>query len=123
MFVNERTLMPIIVPLAPATSVTDRFPGYVSAVFAALGLDRSFIESEIAEMSDCRLARTNSRSLLGSLNEFVISAGRSVTTAPTTPWSSRSNWRKYLVLPCTEVTSLPTMNYAPSSPLWGMSGR
>ncbi len=70
-FVNERTLMPIIVPLAPATSVTQRFPGYASAVFAALGLDRSFIESEIAEMSDCRLAKTNSRSLLGSLNEFV----------------------------------------------------
>jgi hypothetical protein len=71
LFVNERTLMPIIVPLAPATSVTDRFPGHVSAVFAALGLDRSFIESEVAEMSDCRLAKTNSRSLLGSMNEFV----------------------------------------------------
>ena len=70
-FVNERALMPIMVPLAPATRVTQRFPGYASAVFAALGLDRLFIESEIAEMSDCRLAKTNSRSLLGSLNEFV----------------------------------------------------
>ncbi len=70
-FVNERTLMPIVVPLAPAASVTDRFPGHVSAVFTALGLDPSFIESEIAEMSDCRLAKTESRSLLGSMNEFV----------------------------------------------------
>ena len=70
-FVNERTLMPIVVPLAPAASVTDRFPGHVSEVFVALGLDRSFIESEIAEMSDCRLAKTTSRSLLGSMNEFV----------------------------------------------------
>lgn len=71
LFVNERTLMPIIVPLAPATSVTNRLPGHASAVFAALSLDRSFIESEIAEMSDCRLAKTESQSLLGSMNEFV----------------------------------------------------
>lgn len=71
LFVNERTLMPIVVPLAPASSVTGRFPDHASAVFAALGLDRSFIESEIAEMSDCRLAKTESRSLLGSMNEFV----------------------------------------------------
>ncbi len=71
LFVNERTLLPIILPLAPATSVTDRFPSHVSAVFAALGLDHLFIESEIAEMSDCRLAKTKSRSLLGSMNEFV----------------------------------------------------
>ena len=63
--------MPVVVPLAPATNVTDRFPGHASAVFAALGLDRSFIESEIAEMSDCLLAKTQSRSLLGSMNEFV----------------------------------------------------
>ena len=71
LFVNERTLMPIIVPLAPASSVTDRFPSHVAAVFVAIGLDRSFIESEVAEMSDCRLAKTNSRSVLGSMNEFA----------------------------------------------------
>ena len=70
-FVNERTLIPIIVPLTPAACVIDRFPGHVSAVFAGLGLDRSFIDSEIAEMSDCRLAKTKSRSLLGSMNEFA----------------------------------------------------
>jgi hypothetical protein len=71
LFVNEQTLFPIVMPLAPAVSVTDRFPGHLSEVFAALDLDQSFIESEIGEMSECGLAKTKSRSLLGSMNEFV----------------------------------------------------
>jgi hypothetical protein len=29
LFVNERTLTPIVVPLAPAISVTDRFPAHL----------------------------------------------------------------------------------------------
>ena len=94
-FVNERTLMPIIVPLAPATSVLDRFPDHASAVFAALDLDRSFIDSEIAEMSECRLAKTNSRSLVGSMNEFAYLGKAFVTTAAATiPSRLRSNWQE-----------------------------
>ena len=112
-FVNERTLMPIIVPLAPAASVTDRFPGYVSAVFAALGLDRSFIESEIAEMSDCRLAKTKSRSLLGSMNEFVHLGKAFSDDGNYDSVELSLEMAKYPVDPYTGVTSLPRLNCAP----------
>jgi len=71
LLVNERTLMPVIVPLAPVATVMQRFPAHAAAVFEALGLPDSFINSEIAEMSEYRLTKTQSRSVLGSLNEFV----------------------------------------------------
>ncbi len=35
------------------------------------GLPRSFIESEIGEMSECRLAKTQSSGVLGGMNGFV----------------------------------------------------
>jgi hypothetical protein len=70
-FVNEVTLLPVVVPLAPTATVIGRFPGHVADVFEALSLDQSFIESEIAEMSDCRLAKTRNRSVVGSMKEFA----------------------------------------------------
>jgi hypothetical protein len=71
LFVNQRTLMPVIIALAPARTVTERFLIQATIVFDALGLPRSFIDAEIAEMGSYRLAKTESRSGLGSMNEFA----------------------------------------------------
>jgi hypothetical protein len=71
LFVNERTLTPVIVPLAPAGTVIQRLPVHAALVFKALGLPQSFIERETSEMFECRLEKTQSRSVVGSMNEFV----------------------------------------------------
>lgn len=44
-------------------------------VFTALGLDLRFVEREVATMSEYRLAKTASRSVVGSMNDFAFLAG------------------------------------------------
>lgn len=71
LFVNETTLLPVVVPFAPATSVVDRLRVEVRQVLDALGPPRSFVDGELAQMAEHRLAKTSNRSVLGILNEFV----------------------------------------------------
>jgi len=69
-FVEERSLLPVIVPFAPASSVIDRFPSAFEATAGALGIPSSAVRRELATMDDRVLARTASRSVLGVMNEF-----------------------------------------------------
>ena len=68
LFLNKLTLLPVVVPFAPGATLLNRFPAEVAGVFAALGLDREFIERELAEMQQHRLTKTNDRSILGVMN-------------------------------------------------------
>ncbi len=71
LFVNEATLLPVLVPLAPASSLLARFPTAVEAVFGRHGVIQSFIEAEIAQMAERRVATTKNRSVVGIMNEFT----------------------------------------------------
>lgn len=70
LFVNEGTLLPVLVPLAPAKTVADRFPEHLEAVLYALGTDPRFVAAEVAATTDARWAKTASRSVVGIMNEF-----------------------------------------------------
>jgi hypothetical protein len=59
LFVNESTLLPVLMPLAPAATVTERFPQALSLLLAAHRVSRHFTEAEVAQMADCRLAPTS----------------------------------------------------------------
>ncbi len=70
LFTSDRTLVPVLVPLAPAVTVVDRFPAHLAEVLAAHGAEPSFIRAELREMTDHRLSKTKSRSVLGVMNEW-----------------------------------------------------
>ena len=70
LLVNERTLLPVLMPLAPAATLGERFPGGLQRVLDALGIVPAFVEDEIAAMADVRFAKTASRSVVGIMNEF-----------------------------------------------------
>lgn len=70
LFVNEATLLPVLMPLAPAESLTDRFPEHLEAVLNALGIDPRFVAAEIVATTDARWAKTANRSVVGMMNEF-----------------------------------------------------
>jgi hypothetical protein len=70
LFVNEPTLLPVLMPLAPAATLTTRFPDALSNVLAGHGVSRSFIDDEVARMDHCQLAPTKNRSVVGIMNEF-----------------------------------------------------
>lgn len=74
LFVSERTLLPVLVPLAPAASLLDRFPNQLAHVLVRHHVDAATVAAECIDTADYRLAATASRSVVGSTNEFAILA-------------------------------------------------
>lgn len=74
LLVNERTLLPMFMPLAPAATLSVRFPDELRRVLDAHGIDPRFVDHEIRSMGEGRYAKTASRSLLGVMNEFTFLA-------------------------------------------------
>ena len=72
--VNERTLLPVLLPLAPAATLAQRFPVALREVLRALDMPAEFIASEISGMGEVVYAKTANRSVLGVMNEFVYLA-------------------------------------------------
>jgi hypothetical protein len=71
LFVNELTLLPVLVPLAPASSVLARFPPAFAAIAANLGVSDSAVRGELTAMNEQTLRRASSRSVLGIMNTFA----------------------------------------------------
>jgi hypothetical protein len=72
LLVNQRTFVPVFMPLAPAATLLDRAPEAIGAVLRRLGADESFIETELAAMREALIAPTNDRSVVGVMNEFAF---------------------------------------------------
>ena len=68
--VNARSLLPVLVPLAPAASVLKRFPFAFAEVAQRIGAGGNAIETEVRTMNEYALAKSPSRSVLGTVNEF-----------------------------------------------------
>jgi len=73
LFVNEQTLLPVFLPLAPARDLWYRFPAALSEILWALGVSDEFCAVEFEQMKECVYSATQSRSVLGVMNEFVHS--------------------------------------------------
>jgi hypothetical protein len=106
LFVSEATLLPVLVPLTPARSVVQRFGAVLEEVLKAHGVAHTFIDGELAEMAEHRLAKTASRSVLGIMNEFAFLAEHHPVRGPDLDLVALS--MKLSEVPC--------------SPLYGRSG-
>ena len=84
LFVSEPTLLPVLMPLAPAATLLARFPQQVAAVLTAHGTPQAVIDEELGQMRHRRLAKTANRSVVGIMNEFTFlaKAYRGDTSAP-----------------------------------------
>lgn len=71
LFVNELTFLPILIPLAPAESLIQRFPQAIESTLRAYGLRGDFIGEVVRGSGSVELGKTASRSLLGVMNEYV----------------------------------------------------
>lgn len=65
-----KTLLPVFTPFAPAATVVGRFPDALAVALRAHGAPGPVINREVAAAGQV-LAETNSRSVLGVMNEFV----------------------------------------------------
>lgn len=76
LFVNELTFLPVFASLSPANSLANRFPDELATTLRAHRVPESFIQDELLEMDDVSVSRTNSRRLVGILNELATVARR-----------------------------------------------
>jgi hypothetical protein len=74
LLVNEPTFLPVVMRFAPAATLLDRFRATLHTVLRAHALPAAFIEEEVHEMGVLRLAKTDSRRVLGVMNEFAFLA-------------------------------------------------
>jgi hypothetical protein len=74
LLVNERTLLPVLMPLAPASTLAARFPHELATVLGSHGAIHAFIANEVAAMGDVSVAMTCNRSVVGTMNEFALVA-------------------------------------------------
>lgn len=68
LLVNERTLLPALLPLAPAASLPERVGPELRRVLAAHRIDPAFIEREVAAMAEVVVAKTDNRRVVGTMN-------------------------------------------------------
>ena len=74
LLVNERTLLPVLMLLAPASALAARFPAELAAILRGHGAREAFITNEVAAMGDVSVAKTSNRSVVGTMNEFAFLA-------------------------------------------------
>jgi hypothetical protein len=74
LLVNQRTFVPVLVELAPASSLLDRVPEAIETVLRHHGLEQEFLSAERGAMREMRLAPTNDRRVLGVMNELTFQA-------------------------------------------------
>jgi hypothetical protein len=74
LLVNERTLLPVLMPLAPAATMPARVADQVGAVLAAHGVPDLVVRAEVDQMRQWRIAPTANRSIVGIMTEFAFLA-------------------------------------------------
>ncbi|MGI5180591.1 DUF6933 domain-containing protein [Dactylosporangium sp. CA-152071] len=84
LLVNEPTLLPVLLPLAPVATAASRAVDRIAATMATYGADAAMIDAEVEQMSTRRIAPTANRSVVGIMTEFAFlvdrDRGRNSTT-------------------------------------------
>ena len=110
LLVSETTLLPALMPLAPAATLPQRVGLQLAAVLAAHRTPAEFIDAELREMDQVRLARTASRSVVGIMNEFTYLADAWRHDEPDLLTLAVRAWPPRPAARCTSGTSVPTVS-------------
>ena len=91
--VSERTLLPVVVPAREGRTLLPRFRVALAAMLIKLDVRPSVVEREMHAMDSAAVGKTRSRTVLGSMNDFIrMSKGH--------PWPPRSLEDLSLELAC-----------------------
>jgi hypothetical protein len=71
LLVSERTLLPVLVPAREPRGLGPRISAAVAEILRALGVPQPAIETETEAMGDMAVGQTQSRVILGTMNDFL----------------------------------------------------
>jgi hypothetical protein len=72
LFVNDDSRLAVITPAKDARSMAGHLSRHLSALLHRLKVPSYWIDAEIREMADANFAKTRSRSVLGTMNEYKL---------------------------------------------------
>ena len=90
--ISERTRVPVVVPARNVRAMGSALTEAVRRVLLALGVPEAEVEIECAAMADARFAPTQSRSLLGTINDFTFAIRDRLHDEPETPLDELAVW-------------------------------
>ena len=71
LLVSEKSRLPVLVPARQLESFEKRFRRSLRDLLREIGIPAKAIRRELAEMEELVYARTNSRSVLGTMNDYI----------------------------------------------------
>jgi hypothetical protein len=74
MFVSERSLLPVLMPLRERNQLLPNFRARLAELLLHLGVSEKYVAVELSEMAEVVIARTSNRSVLGTMNDFTQNA-------------------------------------------------
>ena len=74
MFVSDRSLLPVIVPIRERQNLLINFRARLSTLLLQLGVEERSVSHELNRMEEVVIAPTASPSVLGSMNDFTQNA-------------------------------------------------
>jgi hypothetical protein len=108
--VSERTLLPVFMPLAPASGLAERFAEQLGRVLDAIGVPIDFVAQELLAMEHASFAKTANGSVVGSMNDFAYLAEFQRRPARLRiRRRCRHRWPKHHVRRCITVTRARTV--------------
>ena len=82
LFVSEHCRLPVVLPARDLKNAREHLITALGIMLRALGVSQSLIYEELEEMADASVARTVSRSLLGTLTDFGYALKWKVASIP-----------------------------------------
>jgi hypothetical protein len=71
LLVSERSLLPVLTTARDLDNLVPRFKRQLDEVLSTLGVRQELIDRELSRMEPLYFGRTNNRSVLGTMNDFV----------------------------------------------------
>jgi hypothetical protein len=72
MFVSDRSLLPVIMPIRERQNLLINFQKRLSTLLIQLGIEEQLVSDELDQMDEFVIAPTTSKSVLGSMNDFIL---------------------------------------------------
>ncbi len=92
LFVSERSRLPVVTPARDPKGLPLRFPDMLRDVLLGFGVPPADVWRELHECRDTVIAATNSRSVLGSANDFAQMMKWRVSDRPDLDFVGISLW-------------------------------
>lgn len=101
LLVNEPTRLAAVLPARQITTLAGRIPEAIAEILRELGASAALIDSERQAMAEVRFERTSSRSVLGTMNDYVF----------------LMQWRMARGAPSSFLKLAMDLNHTPAGPL------